>query len=204
MVSWIQKSGTAHTIKDLEKALPSVASISSIQVKEFVQAMLDENEIKVEKIGTGNWYWSFPSEEKLQKEEMLAQANAEHSKAVDAVSDVKQSIGEAAKAREDIEMEDGDSRQEILGRYETLKKEVMKLDQELSKYADIDPVELKLQKERAKQMRQQSELYSDQIHNLADWIRDKAGVDRVTLTSMKKNWYGDQFDEEEQDLKELP
>jgi hypothetical protein len=101
-------------------------------------------------------------------------------------------------------MEDGDSRQEILGRYETLKKEVMKLDQELSKYADIDPVELKLQKERAKQMRQQSELYSDQIHSLADWIRDKAGVDRVTLTSMKKNWYGDQFDEEEQDLKELP
>jgi hypothetical protein len=55
----IQRSGVAHTLKDLEKALPSVGSISGLQVKEYVQATLDENELIVEKIGAGNWYWGF-------------------------------------------------------------------------------------------------------------------------------------------------
>jgi len=33
IVTYLQKSRTAHTIKDLEKQLPSVASISGMQVK---------------------------------------------------------------------------------------------------------------------------------------------------------------------------
>jgi chromosome segregation ATPase len=205
MVSWIQKSGTAHTMKDLEKALSSVASVSSIQVKDFIQAMLDENEIKVEKIGSGNWYWSFPGEEKARKEQALAQAKAEHAKAADALADAKRSIEEATRAREEQAKGEAESenRQEMLERHAALKNEVETMGRELAKYADSDPVELELQDERAKAMRQQSEAYSDQIHSLADWIRDTAGVDRETLTTMKRSWYGDQFDDEDQDLSEL-
>lgn len=33
IVTYLQQSRTAHTIKDLEKQLPSVASISGMQVK---------------------------------------------------------------------------------------------------------------------------------------------------------------------------
>lgn len=33
IVSYLQRSRTAHTIKDLEKHLPSVASINGMQVK---------------------------------------------------------------------------------------------------------------------------------------------------------------------------
>ena len=206
MVTWIQKSGTAHTIKDLEKALPAVASVSSIQVKDFVQAMLDENEIKVEKIGSGNWYWSFPGEERARREQALAQAQAEHDRAAAALAEARCGVEEATRAREERAEDDageGGSRREMLERHGALKREVEAMGRELAKYADCDPVELEVQNERASAMRSRSEAYSDQIHSLADWIRDKAGVDRETLTSMKRNWYGDQFDEEDQDLREL-
>jgi chromosome segregation ATPase len=206
MLAWIQKSGTAHTIKDLEKALPGVGSVSSIQVKDFVQAMLDENEIKVEKIGSGNWYWSFPGEETARREQALAQAQAEHDKAAAALAEAKASVNEATRACEEQaadEEGEGESRTEMLERHTVLKKEVEEMGCELAKYVDSDPVELEIQNERASTMRAKSEAYSDQIHSLADWIRDKAGVDRETLTGMKRKWYGDQFDEEDQDLREL-
>ena len=115
-------------------------------------------------------------------------------------------VEEATRAREERAEDDageGGSRREMLERHGALKREVEAMGRELAKYADCDPVELEVQNERASAMRSRSEAYSDQIHSLADWIRDKAGVDRETLTSMKKKWYGDQFDEEDQDLREL-
>ncbi|KAI5290254.1 hypothetical protein KEM55_008633, partial [Ascosphaera atra] len=59
-------SRTCHTLKDLEKTLPSVASINAMQVKDYIQALHDENKIHVEKIGSGNWYWAWANEEKTQ------------------------------------------------------------------------------------------------------------------------------------------
>jgi DNA repair ATPase RecN len=205
MVTWIQKSGTAHTIKELEKALPAVASVSSMQIKDYVQGMLDEREIRVEKIGSGNWYWSFPGEETALREKALANARADHDKAAADLDETKAAIEGAKRAKEALAEEEGDgeSRQEMLERHAALKNEVAEMARELAKYADSDPVELETLTERAGTMRRKSEVYSDQIHSLADWIRDMAGVDRETLTSMKRKWYGDQFDEEDQDLREL-
>ncbi|KAJ5701701.1 GAJ protein [Penicillium malachiteum] len=81
IVTHLQATGTCHTLKDLEKTLPSVASINSIQVKEYLQALTDENQIRVEKIGSGNWYWSFGSDEKVQRERQLDRVLTEVEKA---------------------------------------------------------------------------------------------------------------------------
>ncbi|KAJ5633601.1 GAJ protein [Penicillium herquei] len=81
IVTHLQATGTCHTLKDLEKTLPSVASINSIQVKEYLQALTNENQIRVEKIGSGNWYWSFGSDEKVQRERQLDRVLTEVEKA---------------------------------------------------------------------------------------------------------------------------
>ncbi|KAH9221616.1 meiotic nuclear division protein 1, partial [Leptodontidium sp. 2 PMI_412] len=54
-----RESMNVFTLKELEKTLASVASIHAMQVKEYLQSMQDENLIRVEKIGSGNWYWCF-------------------------------------------------------------------------------------------------------------------------------------------------
>ncbi|KAF8458687.1 meiotic nuclear division protein 1, partial [Terfezia claveryi] len=55
---------TAHPLKDLEKLLPPASGISSIQVKDALQALVDDSLLRVEKIGSGNWYWAFVGDER--------------------------------------------------------------------------------------------------------------------------------------------
>lgn len=103
ILAWFHKTAIAHSIKDLEKALPSVASINGMQVKDYLQALSDDNKIRVEKIGSGNWYWSFPSEEKKTKEAALEKAQEEYNKATAVVDDLRVKVDEAGAARENDE-----------------------------------------------------------------------------------------------------
>lgn len=97
--TWFHETAVAHSIKDLEKTLPQVASISSMQVKDYLQALQDDNKIRVEKIGSGNWYWSFPSDEKKAKEAALARAQEEYDKANATAAELQAKVDEAGAAR---------------------------------------------------------------------------------------------------------
>lgn len=63
--------------------------MSSMQVKDQVQALCDEGLVRVEKIGSGNWYWAFGSDERRGREEMLASLRAEESKLEESVVRLK-------------------------------------------------------------------------------------------------------------------
>jgi hypothetical protein len=71
-----------------------------MQVKDYLQALSDESKIRVEKIGSGNWYWSFPSDEKMAKEAALEKAQEEYNKAAAVVGDLQAKVDEAGAARE--------------------------------------------------------------------------------------------------------
>ena len=111
ILAWFHRTAQAHSIKDLEKTLPQVSSISGIQVKDYLQALSDDNKIRVEKIGSGNWYWSFPSDEKKAKDAALSKAQDEYSKANAIVFELQSKVDEACAARtddEDMLMETGE------------------------------------------------------------------------------------------------
>lgn len=97
--AWFHKTAVAHSIKDLEKTLPQVAAISNMQVKDYLQALQDDNKIRVEKIGSGNWYWSFPSDELKAKKTALANAQNEYNKAQDAATELQLKVDNAGAAR---------------------------------------------------------------------------------------------------------
>jgi hypothetical protein len=48
------------TLKDMEKA-GSKAGVVSNTIKDVVQSLVDDRLVDVEKIGSGNYYWAFPS-----------------------------------------------------------------------------------------------------------------------------------------------
>lgn len=76
-----------------------------MQVKDYLQSLSDDNKIRVEKIGSGNWYWSFPSDEKKAKQAALDKATQEHQKATSIVQELQAKVDEAGAARaEDDEM----------------------------------------------------------------------------------------------------
>lgn len=48
-------------MKELEKTLPKAKGIVSQSVKEVLQSLVDDRLVQGEKIGTSNYFWSFPS-----------------------------------------------------------------------------------------------------------------------------------------------
>ncbi|KAK5691808.1 Meiotic nuclear division protein 1, partial [Elasticomyces elasticus] len=134
IVSHLRATRTCHTLKDLEKALPSVASINGIQVKEYIQALTDESQIRVEKIGSGNWYWCFGSDEKKARETRLTQLQKEVEKAQAGYNEVGSNLAlQEAKREEEGESnadDDGIEREELLRRKHELEKKVQKAQAE--------------------------------------------------------------------------
>lgn len=105
MLAWFHRTAQAHNIKDLEKTLPQVSSISGMHVKDYLQSLSDDNKIRVEKIGSGNWYWSFPSDEKKAKDAALMKAREDHCKVHAATVELQCKVEEAGAARaEDADM----------------------------------------------------------------------------------------------------
>lgn len=74
-----------------------------MQVKDYLQALQDDNQITAEKIGSGNWYWSFPSEAKKAKEIALSNAQAEFDKANATATELQEKVDQAGAARAEDE-----------------------------------------------------------------------------------------------------
>jgi hypothetical protein len=111
ILAWFHKTAQAHSVKDLEKTLPQVGAISGMHVKDYLQALADDNKIRVEKIGSGNWYWSFPSDEKKAKDAALEKAQDEFDKVNATVMELQAKVDQAGAARaedEDVLTETGE------------------------------------------------------------------------------------------------
>lgn len=176
-----------------------------MQVKDYLQALSDENKIRVEKIGSGNWYWSFASEEKAAKEAVLEKVKKEREKAGKAVEELKRKVKDAQREREedgDMLME-GEGREGLQATLKELTGEMEGLRCELSGYSENDPVEVERKRQRIGECRGEAEKWTEQIQSMEGWFKDQVGGDREQLTGLKRNFYGDEFDEEEQGLKEL-
>ncbi|KAI9673248.1 MAG: hypothetical protein M1829_004313 [Trizodia sp. TS-e1964] len=202
VLSYFHKSRTAHSLKELEKHLPTVASINGMQVKDYLQALTDEGKIRVEKIGSGNWYWSFLSDEKKTKEKMLESLRAEKVKVVEMVTNLQQKIEEATGARAvNDEDEDaankGQDRASLTLSHAALQKEVDTYRQELLSLDQNDPVEVLKKKEATEKLIAEARLWSDNIYLLESFLLEMTGNDRSQLESFQAAYYGDQYQEDE-------
>ncbi|KAI9794851.1 MAG: hypothetical protein M1816_002979 [Peltula sp. TS41687] len=198
ILAYFQKSGTAHSIKDLEKSLPSVASINGMQVKDYLTALADEGRIHVEKIGSVNWFWSFPSEEKRSKEKVLDGLKAEKEKIDAAIADLQSRIEQAATAREEeAGAEDGQDRESLTRYHVELQEDMAALRAELATYSDTDPVEVQRKKEECARLRAAAERDTERIYCLEQYYLELTGGDREGLEQIRKMLYADEYREGE-------
>lgn len=208
MLKYFHESAVAHSIKDLEKALPSVASINGMQVRDYLQALSDESQIHVEKIGSGNWYWSFPGEAKKIKEDQVAKATEERDKAALLVNELQAKVDAATVSREDesgTPSEPGQDRASLTKRHTELGNALKPLEVELASYSDNDPVEIEKRREAAAAAKRRVDQYTEHIQSMECYLKNQGlgGGDREAWLNIVREWYGNQFDEEEQGLKEF-
>lgn len=190
-----------------------------MQVKDYLQVLSDDSKIRVEKIGSGNWYWSFASEEKHSKMAMLEKVREERDKAVQVMEEVKEKVEEAGKARKEDDDEDDEAdgdeemlagvqkiagnRAELTTRHAVLAEEVQSLREELASYSENDPAEADRKRNEATQAKALAEKWTEQAYALESWLINTIGGDREQMIAMKMEWYRDEYDEEGEGLKEL-
>ncbi|OBT76184.1 hypothetical protein VF21_04986 [Pseudogymnoascus sp. 05NY08] len=195
ILDWFHKSISAHSFKDLEKALPAVASISGMVVKDYLQALSDEGLIKVEKIGSGNWYWAFLSDAKQSKEKVLHDLQAEETKLKTSIADIKKHITEETAQRdEDDEMleDNGMGRQELLEAHERLLKETALLDKELAAYSGSDPTEVLRKEKEIQSLKDDAEQFTDNLECIRSYLLDLTN-DREQVALVMQSTCGDEY-----------
>ncbi|MCJ1276295.1 hypothetical protein MMC21_004100 [Puttea exsequens] len=197
ILTYFHTSLTAHTLKDLEKTLPSVASINGMQVKDYLQALHDEGRIQVEKIGSGNWYWSFLSEEKRGRESVLNGLRTEEGKMSGVIASLAARIEEATEGRED-----GKGRGGLVDERIDLLEEVGALKAELATYRDADPAEIEAKRKEIMDFQIRAGRWTDNICVLEGRLFEMMGGDREGLDGVKREVYGDEYVEGE-GLREL-
>lgn len=65
------------TLKQLEKQAPKKKGIVSQSVKEVLQSLVDDSMVDQDKIGTSNFFWSFPSQSLIRRRNKLEALDAE-------------------------------------------------------------------------------------------------------------------------------
>lgn len=205
ILSHLRSTRTCHTLKDLEKMLPSVASINGMQVKDYIQALTDDNKIHVEKIGSGNWYWAWAGEEKKAKDKVRNAIVKDLDKVSKAVIDFETKV-HAAKEEVGYGGQDADEqaeRSELLAKKQVLEVEVQELKQELDQYINgktgggVDMMEGDI-----KLWRGEAEMWTDNIYILEAYLKRLTGGDTGMLESFRRECYGDEYIEGE-GLREL-
>jgi len=190
-----------------QSSLETASNVLLVHVKDYLQALLDDNKIKVEKIGAGNWYWSFAQEEKAQLTTQLERAEEEKKKALLEIETIKAKLDEAAKDREDDDdsatVDGAMDRKTALEARSQLAKDVALLRNELALYRDSDPHVLNEKKRALAEITTNTSRLTDNIYAMEKKMKELV-PDKQQAREMKKQMYGDEFDAEEDGLRELP
>ncbi|KAL8825826.1 MAG: hypothetical protein Q9191_004173 [Dirinaria sp. TL-2023a] len=194
ILSYFRQSMTVHTLKELEKALPSVATINGMQVKDYLQDLTNNNQIHVEKIGSGNWYWSFASEETRVRENELAKLRADLQGVEANVADLEMKIN---TAREERAGGRGEDREELVKKQQVLAEEVAALRKELAGYADADPGEVERKRKEVEDLKVKAERWTDNLLLLESYILKVMGGDREGMDELRRQVYGEEYVEGE-------
>ncbi|KXG46693.1 Meiotic nuclear division protein 1 [Penicillium griseofulvum] len=195
ILTHLRSTGTCHTLKDLEKTLPSVASINGIQVKEYIQALTDEGQLRVEKIGSGNWYWSFNSDETHERERQLARVTMEVEKVRKPCADAEAALAAETTFRE--EETDEHERESLMTKKTELQVAV---DRVRTTEAQLSGPLNSLANKGVKQVREelagfqrQALQWTDNIYILEEYLRKLAGGDRQIIDGVLRECYGDEY-----------
>jgi len=94
-------------------------------------------------------------------------------------------------------------RKALIIKHTDLTKEIELLREGLAVYSEQDPVEVDRKDKETQQFRTEAEKYTDQIFSMEGWLKRQVGGDVEQMDHLKREHYGDEYDEEDDGLREL-
>lgn len=172
-----------------------------MQVKEYIQALLDEGKLRVEKIGSGNWYWIFGSDEKLERERMVGRVKTEVEKTRKSCADAQAALAAetALRQREEPDEEGEDHagresrRNSLMATRIALEAEVGRLQAaEMQRNNGSNKGVTQIRQELGG-LQQQAQQWTDNIYILEGYVRQLAGGDQEVVTAVVRECFGDEY-----------
>lgn len=177
-----------------------MASINGIQVKEYIQALLDEGKLRVEKIGSGNWYWIFGSDEKLELERVVGRVKTEVEKTRKSCADAQAALAAETALREREEPDDAEDHATRESRRDSLITTRIALEAEVGCLQAAEMQRNNGSNKGVTQIRQelgglqqQAQQWTDNIYILEGYLRQLAGGDREVVTAVMQECCGDEY-----------
>ncbi|XP_057294858.1 meiotic nuclear division protein 1 homolog isoform X2 [Hydractinia symbiolongicarpus] len=167
---------TFFQLKELEKIAPKEKGITPMSVKDVLQSLVDDNLVDSERIGTSNYFWSFPSKAvhtKKRKIEVFSEKIDEF-KRKKAVSLSR--LEEMKKGKENT-----NEREQISTELEQLQEENKKLSQQLEQYRESDPEVLKEVSNQCQIAFEAANRWTDNLFSLKSWCSKKFNVDTKVM-----------------------
>ncbi|CAO3681809.1 unnamed protein product [Umbelopsis ramanniana] len=175
-----------YQLKELEKIAPK-RQIVVQSVKDVLQSLVDDGLVNMEKIGSSNYFWSYPSaaaQTKRNKVDELQEAIAELEEKNAAL---EKEIANALSIREPSDM-----RTEILSHLEKERLVQEKNEQELLRYRECDPAVIRAKDKAARAAKDAANRWTDNVFTIQSHCVDKFGIEK---SEFNRNFgISDEFD----------
>ncbi|OQR85615.1 meiotic nuclear division protein [Achlya hypogyna] len=154
-------------LKEVEK-IGSKAGVVLQTIKDVNQALVDDNLVDTDKIGSGNYFWSFPSKVAQQRKRKLEDLEARRDEVKAKLAHVTASIEKHKSLQTQT-----DDRAERLAHLATLKGQIDEMQKKLVLLQENDPDILKKLDAKIKIAKEGVDRWTDNIFNMKSWVIKK-------------------------------
>ncbi|KAI5820511.1 meiotic nuclear division protein 1 [Pyronema omphalodes] len=184
VINYIRTQSVAYTLKDLEKLLPPAAGISSMLVKDYLGQLVADNLLTVEKIGSGNWYWSFPVDAKRQKENVLNSVTQERDKARALLDVCEKQVNEEKERL--ASGDDGEDRVGLIDRVSELQRKKNELSTKIEAFSNCKGAEIVVSE--AEKLRLKHNTIVDNLYALESYYKELVQNDPEKMAQMREHF----------------
>ncbi|KAF7682724.1 Meiotic nuclear division protein 1 like protein [Astathelohania contejeani] len=127
------KSNDFYQLKEIEKMGYKLKGIPINTIKDILQSLIDDDLVRCEKLGTSNYYWSFPSHSKILAKHAAEKMVTENESMQHELARLNELIESEAKERPE------EGREILIERWNGYKKKIDEIKSQISEYKTCDP-----------------------------------------------------------------
>jgi len=171
----LRSSKRPYTLKDLEK-LAAKAGVVQNTVKDVVQGLEQDGLVDMDKIGSTNWFWSFPSKDAAARRTKLRQTQ-------ERVTSLEAEIAQLKERRDELERDrpQNEERRRALAELAALQAQRKDLDARLELARANDPETVRKMQRAVEEAKRAAERWTDNTFALMDWLKKSHGMPKQDI-----------------------
>ncbi|KAI8319080.1 meiotic nuclear division protein 1 [Martensiomyces pterosporus] len=172
MMDIFHESQEVFLLKELEKIGPKQKGIVAQTVKDVVQSLVDDGMCHMEKIGSSNYFWAFPSEAAIKRRNKISELQKDIAQMEAKQVGLNEGIEKAQYGREQT-----DERAGLTAELAEVEATWNSQQAELQKFKECDPVLMNQKRQETTVAKDAANRWTDNIFIMQSWVRDKFNME---------------------------